>query len=231
MANNRAASWKRGIEALMFVVVLGLGWRYPYLSYCLFLNVIVGLVGAVRHGGRHGCGNFCPRGAFYSFLPDTGRKLPAGLLARKMSIAVMAFMVLVLAIWLRPATIRAWGMLFYIMIAVTTTVGLVGWLVFNRYFWCSVCPMGKIYKTIRPRRTGIRVAETCVKCGLCAKSCPFGFFPPGAAPDGVFRNPDCMHCRRCVDRCPKHARSLEDMPCTAEKNDADANGNKPERNE
>ena len=228
MAKNKTTSWKRGIEALMFVVVLGLGWRYPLLAYCMFLNVAVGLVGAVRHGGRHGCGNFCPRGAFYSFLPDTGRKLPVGLLARKLSIAVMAVMVLGLAIWLRPATVRAWGMLFYIMIAVTTTVGLVGWLVFNRYFWCSVCPMGKIYKMLRPYGSGIRVAESCVKCGLCAKACPFGFFPPGGARDGVFRDPDCMHCRRCVERCPKHALSLVDMPRAAEKPDGD--GNKPETN-
>jgi hypothetical protein len=41
---------------------------------------------------------------------------------------------------MRPSTVRAWGLLFYAMIVITTTVGLVGWLVFNRYFWCSVCP-------------------------------------------------------------------------------------------
>ena len=209
MPEKRSTSLKRVIEALLFAAVLAFGWRYPYLAYCLFLNVIVGLVGAIRHGGRHGCGNFCPRGAFYSFLPDTGRKLPAGLLSRKASIAVMAVMFLGLALWLRPATIRGWGMLFYIMIVITTTVGLIGWLLFNRYFWCSVCPMGKIYKTIRPNRSGIRVADTCVKCRLCAKACPFGFFPPGHAEDGVFRDPDCMQCRRCIERCPKHALSLE----------------------
>ena len=49
-------SIKRIIEALLFVVVLALGWRYPYLAYCLVLNVAVGLVSALRHGGRHGCG-------------------------------------------------------------------------------------------------------------------------------------------------------------------------------
>jgi len=209
MPEKRSTSLKRVIEALLFAAVLAFGWRYPYLAYCLFLNVVVGLVGAIRHGGRHGCGNFCPRGAFYSFLPDTGRKLPAGLLPRKASIAVMAVMFLGLALWLRPATIRGWGMLFYIMIVITTTVGLIGWLLFNRYFWCSVCPMGKIYKTIRPNRSGIRVADTCVKCRLCAKACPFGFFPPGHAEDGVFRDPDCMQCRRCIERCPKQALSLE----------------------
>ena len=175
----RYSSVKRAIEALLFVAVLALGWRYPCLAYCLVLNVAVGLIGALRHGGRHGCGNFCPRGAFYSLLPDTGRKVPAGLLARKTSIAVMVVMFAGLALWLRPTSLRAWGMLLYIMVAITTTVGLIGWLVFNRYFWCSVCPMGKIYKTIWPLKSGIRVADICVKCGLCAKACPFGFFPPG----------------------------------------------------
>ena len=209
MTNPKLKTWKRAVEAAAFVIVLAFGWRYPYLAYCMFLNVAVGLVWAVRHGGRHGCGNFCPRGAFYSFLPDTGRKLPAGLLARKLSIAVMIVMLLGLALWLRPNSIRSWGMVFYLMIVVTTTVGLVGWLVFNRYFWCAICPMGKIYKTIRPLATGIRVADACVKCGLCAKACPFGFFPPGKTQDGVFRDPDCMHCGRCVDRCPKHALALE----------------------
>ena len=209
MAKKKPFPVKRAVAALLFAIILALGWRYPLLAYCMFLNVAVGIVGALRHGGRHGCGTFCPRGAFYSFLPDTGRKLPAGLLAHKTSIAVMAVMLLGLAIWLRPNSIRAWGMLFYIMIVITTTVGLIGWLVFNRYFWCSICPMGKIYKMIRPGKSGIRVADSCVKCGLCAKQCPFGFFPPGAAKDGVFHDPDCMHCLRCVERCPKHALTLE----------------------
>ena len=200
---------KRYGGALAVAVILALGWRFPYLAYCMFLNVAVGLYGALHHGGRHGCGTFCPRGAFYSLLPDTGRKVPSGLLKRKASIFVMIALVAGLAVWLRPDSLRSWGMLFYIMIVITTAVGLVGWLVFNRYFWCAICPMGKIYKTIRPGKSGIRVADACVKCGLCAKACPFGFFPPEAAKDGVFRDPDCMHCRRCIDRCPKRALTME----------------------
>ena len=199
---------KRRIEASLFVAVLALGWRYPLLGWCLALNVAVGLAGAVRHGGRHGCGNFCPRGAFYAMLPDTGRRVPPGLLAKKTSIYVMAAMFAGLLAWLRPATLREWGFLFWTAIAITTTIGLAGWLVFNRWFWCSVCPMGKIYKTIRPGRSGIRVGGACVKCGQCAKACPFGFFLPGAAVDGVFRNPDCLLCRRCAERCPKKALSV-----------------------
>ena len=202
---------KTKIEALLFVIVLALGWRYPYLAYCLFVNVAVGLAGALQHGGRHGCGTFCPRGAFYSMLPDTGRKVPPKLLAKKTSLFVMVAMVAGLYLWLRPATIRDWGLLFYAMIAITTTIGLIGWLVFNRYFWCSVCPMGKIYKAIRPGRSAIRVADTCIRCGLCARACPFGFNPPKEATDGLFRAPDCIHCQRCVERCPKKALSLSKM--------------------
>ncbi len=69
--------------------------------------------------------------------------------------------------------------------------------------------MGKIYKTLRPGKSGIRVAGSCVKCGFCAKQYPFGFFPPRAAEGEGFRDPDCMHCLRCVDRCPRRALSLE----------------------
>ncbi len=206
------AVWVRRAGAALFVAVLALGWRYPYLAYCLLLNVVAGLVLAIRHGGRHGCGNFCPRGAFYSMLPDTGRKVPPGLLAKNTSVFALVALFAGLYAWLRPATLRGWGFLFWTAVAATTAVGLVGWLVFNRYFWCTVCPMGKILRTVNPGKAGIRVGGACVQCGLCAKACPFGFYPPGAAVDGVFRNPDCLSCRRCIERCPRKALSSAPRP-------------------
>lgn len=198
---------KRGLEAAAFVAVLALGWRIPWLSYCLAINVAVGLAGAFLHGGRHGCGTFCPRGAFYSFLPDTGRKIPRKLLAGKTSLFVMPLLLAALWAAFRPETARDWGVVLYAMIAVTTAAGLAGWLLANRHFWCAVCPMGKLYKAIRPGKTALAVDGTCVGCGLCAKACPFGFDPPKESVGGLFRNADCMHCGRCVARCPKGALS------------------------
>lgn len=208
MKTNKKATIKRAVAAVAFVGVLALGWKYPILAYCLFLNVAVGLIGALRHGGRHGCGTFCPRGAFYSFLPDTGRKVPRGLLGKKVSLFVLPVLLAGLWAWFRPGTWREWGLVFYWMIVATTAVGLVGWLVFNRYFWCAVCPMGKIYKVIRPGRTVVAVGDGCVGCGLCAKACPFEFDPPKEAVDGAFRDPDCLHCGRCAERCPKGVLAL-----------------------
>lgn len=57
-----------------------------------------------------------------------------------------------------------------------------------------------------PRRRYLREMRTLRKARR-----PFGFFPPGDAKDDQFRNPDCMHCRRCVERCPRHALSLSSL--------------------
>ena len=67
-----------------------------------------------------------PRGAFYSLLPETGRKGPPALLKENLSIVMMVAMFAGLAQWLRPTSLRAWGMLLYIMIAITTTIGFTG---------------------------------------------------------------------------------------------------------
>ena len=37
----------------------------------------------------------------------------------------------------------------------------------------------------------------------------FRILPAGRGGGGVFCDPDCMHCLRCVERCPKHALKLE----------------------
>ena len=150
---------KERIEALAFIIVLMLGWKYPYLAYCLFLNVALGLVGTFRHGGRHGCGNFCPRGAFYSLLPDTGRK--GGLSS-----------------------------------AVISGAPSVRW--------------GKSTSQSTQDAPPFASRTLASHAVFAPKPPPFGFNPLRDAQNGLFRNPDCIYCCRCIDRCPRHALTMED---------------------
>ncbi|MGI6495170.1 MAG: 4Fe-4S binding protein [Kiritimatiellia bacterium] len=196
-------------RAAIFLVVIGLGWKFPLLSYCMLLDVALGIYGALKHGGRYGCGNYCPRGAFYSFMPDTGRKLPAAFLKGNLSLVFLPALLAVLILWQRPGSISGFGRTLYWLIAITSTVGIAGALVFNRGFWCAVCPMGKMLRRIRPAGTAIRVDPSCVQCGLCAKACPFQFNPPAQAEGGDFRDRDCLRCGLCVRACRKGALSIQ----------------------
>lgn len=209
MKKNGKTKIKRAVLAGAFAGVLALGWTYPILGYCMFASVAAGIAGALWRGGRHGCGAFCPRGAFYSFFPDTGRQVPRGLLAKKTSLFVLPLVVAGVWAWIRPgASVGEWGRVFYWVVVATTVAGVAGWLAFNRYFWCAVCPMGKILKSIRPGRTAVAVGEGCVGCGRCAKACPFGFDPSKEAVEGWFRDADCLHCGRCAEVCPKGVLSV-----------------------
>ncbi len=201
--------WFTRIGVGLFLVVLLLGWRYPYLAYCMFINVAFGLWSAFKTGGRAGCGAWCPRGMFYGQLPDTGRKLPSILRSKPFNlIAMLIFFALVILI--RPLNLRSWGVVFYWMIAATTLIGVAGYFIFNRFFWCSICPMGRIYRKIHGRQEKlIRVSSACIGCRKCEKVCPFNLPISEAKAGGTLLEKDCIKCERCVNACPKHAIDLK----------------------
>ncbi len=204
------------VLAAAFVAVLALGWKYPWLAYCMFFTVAGGVFGALREGGRYGCGNFCPRGAFYRLLPDTGRKLPRRVGKNVWLAGLVPAVMLALIIVVRPGlSWLAWGTVFYGMIAATTAVGIVGYIFWNRGFWCAMCPMGKIFRKINPEKNRLTVDAACVHCGKCVKACPFQYNPGAFAGKGEFPEPGCVKCGRCVAACPVGALKFPAARSTA----------------
>lgn len=56
--------------------------------------------------------------------------------------------------------------------------------------------------------TGSRILEEkCVRCGLCAKTCPMGLIKMDAQSGYPVRINHCMYCLRCINICPSEAVS------------------------
>ena len=69
-------------------------------------------------------------------------------------------------------------------------------------------PGNQPYRELKPAAFHPAAAETCVKCGVCAKQCPLGAIP---MENPSQTNPDlCINCMRCVEVCPQQCRTLPD---------------------
>lgn len=68
-------------------------------------------------------------------------------------------------------------------------------------------PGNRPYKQTRPASMQIQATEQCVKCGLCAKSCPVNAIP--AENPSATDCEACISCMRCVSICPVGARKCD----------------------
>lgn len=195
-------------SAIVFLVVVFLGWKYPILAYCMFINVIVGLIYSQVRGGRSACGQFCPRGIFYGFLPKKKRPLPRILLKKPFNLITFAIFI-TLVIVMSPSNYKEWGTTLYFLIIATTVIGVTGAAIFNRFFWCSICPMGRIYKHIGAKKNYLEISNDCVSCKKCEKECPFQFSIYQSKAQHQFTDDHCLKCGRCVSVCPKDALNFK----------------------
>ena len=112
---------------------------------------------------------------------------------------------------------RAWGdwnamgRVFWIIITVTTIVGIILSFIYAPRTWCSFCPMGSLSSWVTPRRgklpEGYRrifVGDRCTtRCKLCSAVCPMQLKPYESKNDtDGYLHPDCIKCGRCTAGCP-----------------------------
>lgn len=191
------------------------GYFYPVIGFLALICMIAPVAFAVRRG-RWWCGNACPRGSLYDrvlsrFSPH--RPIPAFVRTR----GFRTFMVLFIFTMFGVQMYRAWGdwdamgRVFWIIISVTTVVGVVLSFVYAPRTWCSFCPMGTLSSWAAPRRgklpEGYRrivVGEKCTtRCKLCSAVCPMQLKPYESKNDAEgLLHPDCIKCGRCVAGCP-----------------------------
>jgi polyferredoxin len=196
--------------ALVVVVVLVLGWRFPVLGFVVPVAMVAGMGGGFFRG-RWVCGNLCPRGS----LLDTW----LGALARRpvpewVSRPAVRWGVLVVLIGLMVAQLavdagnwRHWGIVFWRMCMVTTTAALALAVTYAPRGWCGLCPVGTVASQVGGDKQPLQIAPTCRACGLCEQACPMQLGIAGHRHAGQLPHRDCLKCSTCVKACPGQALS------------------------
>lgn len=199
----------------ILLVYLVIGFFYPVVGFLAVICMIAPVAFAVRRG-RWWCGNACPRGNFYDrvlskYSPH--KEIPAFVRTRGFRIFMVIFIFTMFGVQMTLAwgDWNAMGRVFWMIILITTIVGISLAFIFAPRTWCSFCPMGTLSSWVTPRAgnlpEGYRrvvVGERCTtKCRLCSAVCPMQLQPYGVRNDPYgLLHPDCLKCGRCLDGCP-----------------------------
>ncbi len=205
---------KQFLTALVFLLILIFGWRYPVLGFFIPLCMLAGIAFGVRRG-RVWCNWYCPRGSFYDCLVSLvspKKEIPAVFKNIRFRIFVI---VLLLSIMLANL-IRLWpdivsiGKFFLIMLTVTTAIGIILALFFHQRSWCMICPIGTVLNLIGRSKYPLLIdSQSCIDCKACANACPVQIKPYAYKAEGrrMVREADCLKCDLCIAACPKKALS------------------------
>ena len=142
---------KRPVQSYMFWVFLlfmSVGVFYPAVGLIAIICMVAPVVVAFWRG-RWWCGHACPRGSLYDHVIQkiaAGRKTPAFFRRPFFRGFMVIFIMLMFGIQMYAAwgDISAMGMVFLLIIGVTTLVGIVLIFFFQARTWCNFCPMGTL---------------------------------------------------------------------------------------
>ena len=197
--------------ALIMVIVLAFGWRFPLLGFIVPVAMLTGIIGGFFRG-RWVCGNLCPRGSFldsWFSLVAAKKQIPA--LFRKKSfrwsllVALMGFMAFRLS--QNIGSVNHWGLVFWQMCLITTIAGVFLGLRYSARSWCSICPVGTMAGTIGGKKYRLQVDASCKACGLCESSCPMQLNIASYRGQESQKEMDCIKCGVCHDICPQNVLS------------------------
>lgn len=181
-------------------------------DYAVHDVVILGIIVVLTFVfGRFYCSTICPFGIlqeFFAFVRGKKKNTPQGNYGVKYLIAGLTFGALIggSALLIRhidPYTIFGSAVslsIFGIIFAVAVLI-----LVFfkNRFFCTNICPVGAVLGLISKFSLNkIYMNENCVKCGMCANSCPSGCIN---YKEKFVDNETCIKCLKCLSVCPKKA--------------------------
>lgn len=207
---------KKGFPLYWIIIAyLIAGFFYPVIGFLALICMIAPVAFAVKKG-RWWCGNACPRGSLYDkvlsrYSPH--RPIPAFVRTQGFRIFMVAFIFTMFGVQMY----RAWGdwdamgRVFWLIILVTTIVGITFSFIYAPRTWCSFCPMGTLSSWATPRRgklpanyRRVFIGERCTtRCKLCSAVCPMQLksYESKNDTDG-FLHPDCLKCGRCSAGCP-----------------------------
>lgn len=206
----------------ILLAYLVVGFFYPVIGFLAVICMIAPVAFAMRKG-RWWCGNACPRGSLYDkvlakYSPH--KPIPSFVRTRGFRIFMVAFIFTMFGIQMYRAggDWTAMGRVFWMIILVTTIVGVTLSFIFAPRTWCSFCPMGTLSSWVTPRRgklpdnyKRVFVGEKCTtKCKFCSAVCPMQLKPYESRndADGLL-HPDCLKCGRCTAGCPLKVPALD----------------------
>jgi ferredoxin-type protein NapH len=216
MDMKKRSSKRRNIQYFLLpilILVIAFGWKYPLLGFTVLVVTVLGISLSIFNG-RHFCGDFCPRGAFFDrILSKISVNKPIPRLFSKMWIRAVLMAIIFSVIMYRffsgPMTLNQWGMVFWKMCVITTAVGVVLGIAIRPRTWCASCPLGTMQKLIGGKNQIIRIStEKCIDCYACEKACPISLQIVKDKNKGYLTDTDCLKCGECIKVCPKNALSF-----------------------
>ncbi len=213
---------------------IGLHKILPYLMYPM--TMIIGFLIALSaiFWGRWFCSHVCVFGTIQELLFMTRhqkyrltKRVPHFIDKKIMWIKYLVFLITLagglfgfsyLYMKFCPVMVVSYPIQMTLAGVVTLAILFLGTLLTER-IWCRyLCPYGALMNILQyvfgfigfKRKMVLRNMEVCIDCGACNRMCPMNIEIKDVE---LVKNPNCIHCQICIDRCPKKDALAECNVC------------------